>query len=117
MAEEEANLNPEVENLENKLAETSLAESSIVSNHEPYQIATLRGPQIINDIGRECTSLYHVFGTDATRRKNLHLIDDDRIVYATANAVVFENVVLGVKDYLLGIDEGGVGCVAVHPSR
>lgn len=112
MAEPEANISQEVDTLANDLAETSL-----VSNHEPYQIPNLRGPLSVNDIGRECTSLYHVFGTDTSRRGNLHLIEDDKIVYASANAAVFENIVLGHKDYLLGIDDGGVGCVAVHPSK
>ena len=82
-----------------------------------YKIPSLRGPQHIADIGRECIALHHVFGVDMTRRGNLFLIQDERIVYAIANSVVFENTVTGAKEFLMGIDDGGVGCVTVHPSR
>ena len=82
-----------------------------------YDVARLRPPESIADLGKECTGLYHVFGTDMSRRSNLKLIEAERIVYATTVAVVFESTTSGAKEYLMSIDAGGIGCVAVHPSR
>ena len=80
-------------------------------------LSTLRKPLCVADLGRECLALHHTFGVDTTKRGNLYMIENEKIIYATSNAVVFEDVKSGTKKFLMGIDEGGVGCVAVHPSR
>lgn len=95
----------------------TVVDASSVNKAQSYQIPTLRPPQHVADIGRDSSALYHIFGNDMTRRNNLHFIDDDVIIYASAAAIVFQNTSTGKKDYLLSIDDGGVGCVAVHPSR
>lgn len=82
-----------------------------------YTVEELRRPQSVADIGRESSALYHTFGLDTLRKKNLQLISERTIVYAVGNAVVFEDLDTKIKKYLLGLDEGGVGCVAVHPCR
>jgi hypothetical protein len=82
-----------------------------------YETASVRRPINIADVGREGTAFYHIFGNDITRRGNLHLVEDEIIVYVCGNAVIFENIISKTKDYLLGLDDAGVGCVAVHPSR
>ena len=105
---------------EEKQAE-NLIESSpsdyVTDSDGSYSIQSLRSPQHVADIGRECLALHHVFGIDMDRKGNLFLIQDEKIIYASANAVVFENTVSGEKEYLMGIDDGGVGCVTIHPSR
>lgn len=84
---------------------------------KPYAIEELRRAQSVSDVGREVSQLFHTYGLDVQRKKNLHLIDAGKtLVYAAGNAVVFENVESGAKRYLLGLDEGGVGCVTIHPS-
>lgn len=80
-------------------------------------IRELRKPQHVNDIGNEFLALHHVFGNDLTRRSNIHLVEDDRIAYAAGNAVIFENIWSHAKEYLMSIDDGGIGSIAVHPSR
>jgi hypothetical protein len=82
-----------------------------------YDVAGLRRPQSVADLGRESTALYHIFGSDMSRNGNLYLVSDEIVMYATPSSVVFQNIVTGAKNYLFPIDEGGVGCVAVHPSR
>lgn len=82
-----------------------------------YDVSTLRKPESVADLGRDCLAFHHAFGMDVSRRGNMHLIENDTIIYASANCVTFQNIVSGHKDYLMGVDEGGVGCVAVHPSR
>lgn len=84
---------------------------------KPYVSEQLRRPQSVSDVGREVSQLFHTYGLDVQRKKNLHLIDAGKtLVYAAGNAVVFEDVESGAKRYLLGLDEGGVGCVSIHPS-
>ena len=99
-------------------APTSSGDYSSYSSGKNYPLEALRRPQSVADIGRETSQLYHTFGLDVQRKKNLQLIENGKIiVYAAGNACVFENLETQVKQYLLGLDEGGVGCVAVHPSK
>lgn len=87
------------------------------NNGEAYNAQSLRKPINIADIGTEGTALYKILGTDLNRRGNLALIEDDMLIYVGGNAVIFEDTKNSVKEFLLCIDDGGVGCVAVHPSR
>jgi hypothetical protein len=84
---------------------------------ESVDIAMLRRPQSIADVGKDFIALHHVFGTDISRRDNLSFIDDQTLAYVNGNCVIFENIWSRNRTYLLGIDDGGVGCIAVHPSR
>jgi hypothetical protein len=104
------------------MADTS--PSRVSSKHRPnvkvYPLTALRKPQHVGEIGRaggEALELHHVFGTDISRRDNIHFIDADTVIYSLGNAVVFENITCAIRDYLLCVDEGGVGCVCVHPSK
>lgn len=81
-----------------------------------YETNEIRKPESVADLGRETLALHHVFGRDYSRRGNLHLIEDDRIIYATSSAIVLEYLSTGQKEYLLSLDENGIGCVVVHPS-
>ena len=88
------------------------------NNGDIYLAASLRKPTCTNDIGNDGTVLYRVLGIDqSSRGNNLALIEDHVLVYVAGNATIFENVKKNTRDYLLCIDDGGVGCVAVHPSR
>eukprot|EP01041_Mallomonas_annulata_P002802 gene2802-5517_t len=82
-----------------------------------YEVTKLRRPQCVSELGRECTALHHVFGADLSRKGNLAFINKNVLIYATGNSVVFEDIVLKTKRYLLALDDAGVGCVTVHPSR
>lgn len=82
-----------------------------------YDPASLRKPESVADLGRDTLGIYHVFGQDLGRRGNLKLMEDDRIIYATTSAVVLEHLTSGKKDYILAVDENGIGCVEVHPTR
>lgn len=82
-----------------------------------YEMEKIRRPQSVTEVGRECAALYHTFGCDLSRKGNLAIIEDNTIIYATGSSVVFENILGREKRYLMALDEGGVGCVAVHPSR
>jgi hypothetical protein len=98
------------------------ASSRYYSNRSTFStrsVANLRPPQHVGEIGRgsELLEMHHVFGADITRRDNIAFISDDTIVYSIGAAVVFENITCAGRDYVLSIDEGGVGCVCVPPSK
>ncbi len=61
--------------------------------------------------------LLAVHGLDTHRRNNALLIDDDTLVSAIGSHVLFVSLSTGARRYLKGVDGGGVGAVAVHPSR
>jgi hypothetical protein len=84
---------------------------------QALSVTNYRNAQNVADMGRECTALHHVFGADMSRKGNMNLIEHDTIIYATATAVVFQNISTAAKEYLMSIGDGGIGCVAVHPTR
>lgn len=91
--------------------------SANVPEEDGYDINSLRGPQSIADLGRDSLALHHVFGIDIHRRGGIYLIEDDMVIYAVSAAVIFESTLSGKKEYLIGIDDGGIGCITVHPSK
>jgi len=82
-----------------------------------YETHTLRKKQSASELPRSNVSLHDILGLDINRRCNLSFIETDRIVYAAGNCVVFQNILTKQKEYLFGLDENGIGCVAVHPTR
>ena len=84
---------------------------------QALNVSDFRSQQHVADLGRDCTALHHVFGADTSRKGNMSLIELDTIIYATSTAVVFQNVSTAAKEYLMGVSDGGIGCVAVHPTR
>jgi len=82
-----------------------------------YVLSDLRKPQSCAEGPRECGSLHYVYGSDTGRTGNLALLDEKTAIYTVGNAVVLENVFDNHKEYIMGIDECGVGCVGVHPSK
>ena len=61
--------------------------------------------------------LHNVFGADLSRKGNLAFISEHEIIYATGYGVAIENIIDRKKKHIVCLDDGGVGCVAVHPSR
>jgi hypothetical protein len=82
-----------------------------------YDCKDMRRPISVADIGMDCIAVHEIFGMDPAKKDNIGVIEDNMIVYAAGKAVVFVNLLTGKKQYLLAVDEGGIGCVAVHPSR
>nr|A8J1V4.1 RecName: Full=Cilia- and flagella-associated protein 44 [Chlamydomonas reinhardtii] len=61
--------------------------------------------------------LLSVHGLDTHRRNNLVLLDEDTAASCIAGQLVLLSLSTGARRYLPGRDGGGVGAVAVHPSR
>ncbi len=94
-------------------------ESEIFGNRieMEYEVSSLRKPESFADLGRDCLSLHHIFGFDVSRRENWCLIEPDKVLFASGSSVVIQNIKDGSRDYLLSIDDQGVGCITVHPSK
>ncbi|GIM11863.1 hypothetical protein Vretimale_15319 [Volvox reticuliferus] len=58
-----------------------------------------------------------VLGLDTHRHNNALVIDDDTLVTCVGSHLVFVSLSSDRRRYLRGLDGGGVGAVAVHPSR
>ena len=91
-----------------------MATNSVEGKYEPYK---LRKRQNAAELRRPTAALHNVNGMDINKRNNMYFIESDRIVYATGNCVVFQNIWTKAKEYLLGLECNGVGCVAIHPSK
>lgn len=82
-----------------------------------YDVRSLRRPQSMCDVGRECSAVYHIYGNDIVKRGNLLIIEENVVVYAAGNQVIFENIISGTRQCLRGVEDDGIGCIAVHPSK
>ncbi len=82
-----------------------------------YDASRLRKDQHVADLGRECMGLHYINGYDFSRRGNLFLIEDNRVLYASSAAVILENIISGLREFVLALDEGGIGAVTVHPAK
>ena len=63
------------------------------------------------------TSLSSCFGQDSFRRYNLHYLDDETIIYASGVTMQLLNLTNMERRTIFSKDVGGVGSIAVHPSR
>ncbi|XP_053313360.1 cilia- and flagella-associated protein 44 [Spea bombifrons] len=76
-------------------------------------------PYITPDSGipNNVLQLLHSFGYDCTRRANLHLLDDQTLLYVAGTACVILALKPQGQRYLRSSSGGGVGAIAVHPSK
>jgi len=62
-------------------------------------------------------SLQHILSTAASKRANLHMLDDQTLAMAAGCAVLLLHLPTMQQRFLPGRDGGGVAAVAVHPDR
>ena len=82
-----------------------------------YSSESLRKDQSSSEYDKSLGYLHYVYGSDSGKAGNLDYIDERTVIYTLGNSVVLEDIISNSKRYIMGIDEGGVGCVGVHPSR
>ncbi|KAL5020106.1 hypothetical protein ScPMuIL_002998 [Solemya velum] len=61
--------------------------------------------------------LQHSFGYDCTKRANLHILDVKTVVFAAGNMVQLLDLQTKEQTYIRSTSGGGIGAIAVHPSR
>lgn len=74
-------------------------------------------PILTEDLPSNFLSLYHSFGFECTKRSNLHILTTDHIVFSTGNIFQILNVKTKEQINLRSTSGGGIGAIAVHPSR
>jgi len=67
-------------------------------------------------IKRETVFLHHSYGWETQRRNNLHRLGEAKLLTCAGSTVVILDLVTLEKEYLEGIDNGGIGAITVHPS-
>ena len=58
-----------------------------------------------------------ILSLESHKRNNIAYIEDDVLVTSAGNNVVFLHLPDLAKRYMAGLDGGGIGAIAVHPSR
>ncbi|XP_018428354.1 PREDICTED: cilia- and flagella-associated protein 44 [Nanorana parkeri] len=61
--------------------------------------------------------LLHSFGYDCNKRANLHLLDDQTLLYVAGTMSIILTLKTQEQQYLRSSSGGGIGAVTVHPSR
>ncbi|XP_077335811.1 cilia- and flagella-associated protein 44 isoform X3 [Lithobates pipiens] len=61
--------------------------------------------------------LLHSFGYDCKKRANLHLLDDQTLLYVAGTVIIILTLKTQEQRYLRSSSGGGIGAVTVHPSR
>lgn len=62
-------------------------------------------------------SFYHSFGFECTKRSNLHVLDENCVLFSAGNSVEILNMETQEQTHIRTTGGGGIGAVAVHPSR
>ncbi|XP_076614824.1 cilia- and flagella-associated protein 44 [Chaetodon auriga] len=70
-----------------------------------------------SDIPENLLHLSHSFGYDSRHRGNLQLLDDRTLIFIAGNLLVLLDISTKEQRYLRSCGGGGIGSIAVHPSK
>lgn len=70
-----------------------------------------------SQISRNYIKFINCYGKESFKRFNLHLLEDDTIIYAIGNMYIIENIMTSEKKIFFGKDTSGIGSIAVHPNK
>ena len=59
----------------------------------------------------------HSFGFECTKRSNMHMIDNDHMIFAAGNMLQILNIKTKQKRYIRSIKSGGIGALAVSLAK
>ncbi|XP_052253766.1 cilia- and flagella-associated protein 44-like isoform X2 [Dreissena polymorpha] len=76
-------------------------------------------PSVTLDSGlpADMLTLKHSFGYDCTKRANLHILNEKTVMFAAGNVVLILDLQTKEQIFLRSSSGGGIGALAVHPSR
>lgn len=83
--------------------------------YDPAEFALPLDPETDLPLGSVPTT--RILSLDSHKRNNVAYIEDDVLVTASGNNVLFLNLSDMSHRYMPGLDGGGIGALAVHPSR
>uniref|UniRef100_A0A3B4XPH3 Cilia- and flagella-associated protein 44 n=1 Tax=Seriola lalandi dorsalis TaxID=1841481 RepID=A0A3B4XPH3_SERLL len=70
-----------------------------------------------SEIPENLLHLSHSFGYDSGRRANLQVLDDRTLIFIAGNLLVLLDISTKEQRYLRSCSGGGIGSIAVHPSK
>ena len=73
-------------------------------------------PDLDVQLPPESVALAHILSLQSTKRNNVFFISEDTLITSAGNTVVFIRLSDMSQTYLPGLDGGGIGALAVHPS-
>lgn len=82
-----------------------------------WDIESLLPQDVPGMLPRGTMDLNRVFSLEASKRNNLLLLEPDLVLTSAGNYAVLLNMETNEQEYLVGIDGGGIGAMAAHPSK
>lgn len=83
----------------------------IFGAHRPFQLYQH------GELARDNVAPHHSFGLDTALPDNLKYIEPGKVMYAAGNTLVILEVATMKRRVIFGLDGGGIGSFAVHPTR
>ncbi|ESO88399.1 hypothetical protein LOTGIDRAFT_126121, partial [Lottia gigantea] len=76
-------------------------------------------PEVTEESGLplDLLALKHSFGYDCKRRCNLHMLDENTLLFLAGNLIQLLDLPSKKLTYIRSTSGGGIGALAVHPSR
>ena len=68
------------------------------------------------ELARDNIAPHHSFGLDTAKPDNLKYIEPGKVMYVAGNTLVILEIATMKRRVIFGLDGGGVGCFAVHPT-
>ncbi|XP_068733143.1 cilia- and flagella-associated protein 44-like isoform X1 [Montipora capricornis] len=69
------------------------------------------------EIPSQLLSFHHSFGYECTKRSNLHVLDESSVLFSAGNTAEILNLKTQDQTHIRTTGGGGIGAIAVHPSR
>lgn len=68
------------------------------------------------ELARDNIAPHHSFGLDTAKPDNLKYIEPGKVMYVAGNTLVVLEISTMKRRVIFGLDGGGVGCFAIHPT-
>ncbi|KAJ3195546.1 Cilia- and flagella-associated protein 44 [Irineochytrium annulatum] len=75
------------------------------------------GMQNVKSMEKDAVELFCSFGFESHKRSNIHYVDDNTLLSAVGNVLVFINLKTMEQTYFHAVRAGAIGSIAVHPTR
>ena len=87
---------------------------SDTASKEEEEVIIDDSPDITGHFSPESLTLSHSLGYDCTRRNNLHVLDENTLLFASGNLLHFLDIESGELKFLR--TSGGITALQVHPT-
>ncbi|KAG4086444.1 WD40 repeat-like protein [Neocallimastix lanati (nom. inval.)] len=100
-----------------KYIDDSEMEKKKISDDVFYDINDLKPKQELNQVPDSFLEIVYIFGFESEKLNNLYFLNEASFISAIGNYVYIVNINTLKHKYIPGIKCGGIGAIAVHPSK